>query len=499
MATANEIRAQIALTQSKIAEKRAEDAQAQADINEAIQRQQLRRELQRLQNEQHDLEFMIDARRQRRNNIDNDWAGPHLGELPVVQDKAPMSINKVHNVFQESCDHSSIIAKGEHVWKIGEMSWLVGALQYGHETAIVCDCLRLAGCVFNFQYTPAGGEEGTLAIESESCPDGHLIFRYKIFVQRRGGDFIQWGRNGSVCHPDFNDTDLLPFFGPDVPHDGGASPQGIFGLSHEELLASEWVENDTLTVRFELEVRAPIHMHVVSNEKGAKVEIPSATIAVDLASLLDSGRSSDVTFVVEGEVIKAHSQILCARSEVLDKILNGSMRESVSREVKVEDCSASTFKAVLRFLYTDDLPCMEEAMLKETPCGSQGSSSSSEGIASRASWLQSVLAISHRYTLTRLQAWCEQMLVKHITVGEVCSILCQAHLLQASQLTKMCLDFVQENHAQVIVTDSFGKLATEWPEVMLKINLHLAGIAEESARPAFEASQRAARKRKRCD
>ena len=31
--------------------------------------------------------------------------------------------------------------------------------------------------------------------------------------------------------------------------------EGIFGLSHKQLLGSEWVENDSLTVKFELEVR----------------------------------------------------------------------------------------------------------------------------------------------------------------------------------------------------------------------------------------------------
>ena len=30
---------------------------------------------------------------------------------------------------------------------------------------------------------------------------------------------------------------------------------GIFGLTHKQLLDSEWVENDSLTVKFELEVR----------------------------------------------------------------------------------------------------------------------------------------------------------------------------------------------------------------------------------------------------
>ena len=51
-----------------------------------------------------------------------------------------------------------------------------------------------------------------------------------------------------------------PFFGnkkthlPPMDHTFVPS-QGIFGLSHKQLLGSEWVENDSLTVKFELEVR----------------------------------------------------------------------------------------------------------------------------------------------------------------------------------------------------------------------------------------------------
>ena len=47
----------------------------------------------------------------------------------------------------------------------------------------------------------------------------------------------------------------LWLFGPDVEEHDGSPADGIFGLSHDELLGSEWVENDTLTVKVKLEVR----------------------------------------------------------------------------------------------------------------------------------------------------------------------------------------------------------------------------------------------------
>jgi len=330
------------------------------------------------------------------------------------------------------------------------------------------------------------GDEGTLAIMHIESPTGGLIFRYRIFVRRKGGDFVQWGNDGYVCSP--NDDVDSAAFGPDVPDGGSASPQGIFGLSHDELLKSEWVENDTLSVRFELEVRLPIKLEDIDDiPKASRVEVPSTTMPTELLALLDSGRSSDVVIQVEGETIHAHSQILSSRSAVFEKLLNGGMRESVSKEIRIDDCSALIFKAVLRFLYTDDFSCMEEATPKE---------SSSSPAVCRAAWLQHVLAVSHKYALARLQAWCEQKLCESITVDEACPILCQAHLYGATQLMNACLSFIREHYAAVVVTEKFGSLAKEWPEVMLKINICVAGVSEASAKPAIAASQRASGKRK---
>ena len=67
----------------------------------------------------------------------------------------------------------------------------------------------------------------------------------------------------------------------------------------------------------------------------------------------DSGRGADVTFLVKGEAICAHSQILLARSDVFASELLGGMQESISKEIVVEDCEGEIFKAMLRFLYTE--------------------------------------------------------------------------------------------------------------------------------------------------
>ena len=182
--------------------------------------------------------------------------------------------------------------------------------------------------MFSDPATLSGGDTGTLAIlhsTSSTDDDEGVSFRYRIFIRNKRGDFVQWGETGDVCSVFCGEADDTQF-GPDVPSEGSASPQGIFGLSHEALVKSDWVVDDTLAIRFEVEVRLPIPLDEIP--EAGQVEIPSSTIGMDLLSLLDTGRCSDVTILVGGESIKAHSPILCARSEVFDKLLNGGMRES---------------------------------------------------------------------------------------------------------------------------------------------------------------------------
>jgi len=177
--------------------------------------------------------------------------------------------------------------------------------------------------------------------------------------------------------------------------------------------------------------------------------------------MFEDGKYCDVTCILDEETIKCHSFILAARSEVFDRELNGGMNESISKVIIIEDCDATTFKGFLRFLYTDDLDCIKELSL------------------------QSMLAVSHKYQVARLQLYCEQQLCDGITTENICSVLRQAHLYQASQLEKVCLTFLRDHMNLVVVTPEFVSLSKEWPDLMLKLNTFLAGLPLSSVATAL--------------
>lgn len=274
----------------------------------------------------------------------------------------------------------------------------------------------------------------------------------------------------------------------------GSDPakMGIFGLTHEELLRSEWVEGDILTVKFVLEVR--LEGDCESRPLSQGIDIPGPTMSQDNRALWEKGTCSDVEFVVQGYSIQAHSPVLCARSEVFQKQLTVGMQESMSKVVVIEDCDPATFRAFLQFLYTDTFPILTELMAQRlSPC------EKTEGF-SRIARLQALLAVSHKYEVTRLLRWCESQLCDQLSNSEVSGILCQAHLLEARHLEKACLAFIKEHMVDVIKLPAFAELMRQWPDIMLRIGLFSAGVPDMEAAAAldtFKGNQQTDHKRKR--
>jgi speckle-type POZ protein len=93
------------------------------------------------------------------------------------------------------------------------------------------------------------------------------------------------------------------------------------------------------------------------------VQTPSPDMANHLARLLNpaSAVGTDVSFVVGGETFHAHRALLAARSPVFMAELFGPMLEARASSITLHDIDAGTFKAMLRFIYTDDLPTQQAA------------------------------------------------------------------------------------------------------------------------------------------
>ena len=174
------------------------------------------------------------------------------------------------------------LARGEYVWTLHQFSWLPTVLQQRELGYLESSHFQVGKFTFEFVYNPHGGaltpsmtgQCGSLAIAPYESSE--IALRWGIYIKKRGGDFVQWGKTCFEVH-DGSET----AYGPDV-HEASKAPAtvGIFGLTHEELLESQWVENDTLTVKFVLEVRPDEHF--MSQLLRPTAEVPGPTLSRDM-------------------------------------------------------------------------------------------------------------------------------------------------------------------------------------------------------------------------
>ncbi|XBI61023.1 hypothetical protein VPH35_041880 [Triticum aestivum] len=128
----------------------------------------------------------------------------------------------------------------------------------------------------------------------------------------------------------------------------------------------------------------------------------------------------DVTFVVEEAEIRAHRLILAMQSSVFAAELLGDMRESATRRVVVDDMSASTFRAMIRFIYTDEMPIKGKATIKrgcKEKCAARR----------RVDMALDLLVAADRYDLEKLRLMCEKILSESIDIASVIPTLMAVH------------------------------------------------------------------------
>jgi len=502
MASVEELRQQIAQARKEVEEAdRRRDAIAR-EIVEAHQRQQLRRELEEIRTTRDRRRLQNSFQDQYRAEIDRDFDGDHMHGPSLV----PTLTKQRVSPRDGKINVTTSISKGEYIWRLQGMSWLPNALAENLEETVESDDIRIGNSVFDLVYAPTRvcidykkKQIGSLAIRHRE--EGGIILRYKFYIKQVGGDFVQWGAEGDECHPYWPAKGKA--FGPDVQNSpvGSAEltrPFGVFGLTHEALVKSEWVEDDTLTVKVQIEVMED--SNTATEALTPDVVVPPHSLATDLLSMLEDGKHADTTFIIAGQQIKAHSFMLASRSEVFDRELHGSMRESLSKVIEITDVDFATFKLFLHFLYTDDLDRIEDLIKDQVNAETSEtlaaiSSDLTSPAISRTFTLQNILAVSHKYQVQRLRLWCEQQLCTYICKDQVCSIICQAHMYDAKQLEKTCLSFIKSNMDSVMATSGFGSLSAEWPAVMLKINIFLAGLSENRASEAIAAHSESRHKR----
>lgn len=199
------------------------------------------------------------------------------------------------------------------------------------------------------------------------------------------------------------------------------------------------------------------------------IQVPESDIGAHFGSLLDNEETSDVIFDVSGEKFHAHKLVLTARSTVFEtEFFEG--KENDNDEIVVKDMDPKVFKALLHFIYRDDLIENEEYM----------STSPSPSMLSEYDTLAAkLLAAADKYGLDRLRLMCESSLCKDISVNSVAKILALSERCHAMDLKAVCLKFAAENLVAVMRSDGFEYLKENCPLLQSELLKIVAGCEEE--------------------
>ncbi|KAJ4767977.1 BTB/POZ/MATH-domain protein [Rhynchospora pubera] len=225
-----------------------------------------------------------------------------------------------------------------------------------------------------------------------------------------------------------------------------------------EFEASECLKDDIFTVKCIVTVTKSLQLTTSHGHGGT---VPPSNLGQQLLRLLQRGDKADVTFVVKGEIFRAHRHILAARSAVFNAELFGCMREKWADTITIHDIEAPVFRSMLCFIYSDSLPNFEKKYSKDN----DGAYDDMRVMA------QHLLAAADRYDLERLKLMCEDYLCKNLNVSMVASTLIVAELHNCNQLKAECLRFMSSPvvFKAVAKTDGFLDLIKSFPSILKDI------------------------------
>ncbi|KAL0321916.1 UNVERIFIED_CONTAM: BTB/POZ and MATH domain-containing protein 3 [Sesamum calycinum] len=204
----------------------------------------------------------------------------------------------------------------------------------------------------------------------------------------------------------------------------------------------------------------------VEGPKLYSVPIPPSDMGQSLKYLLDAELGCDITFQVGEESFKAHKLILAARSPVFRAQFFGLVGNPNSDKVELEDVEPSIFKALLQFIYSDELPDFHEII---------GSTSTLSAIM-----MQHLLAAADRFGLDRLKQLCEAKLCEEVSADTVATTLSLAEQHHCPQLKAICLKFAATNLGVVMQSVGFRHLEQSCPSLLSELLETVASVDEKS-------------------
>nr|CAB3462527.1 unnamed protein product [Digitaria exilis] len=242
--------------------------------------------------------------------------------------------------------------------------------------------------------------------------------------------------------------------------EGPSTTCGTHKFIHKNELAnstSSYLWGDCLEIECEVTVIKDSRIREIAVRSCTwNVQVPPSDLSLHLLQWFSSGQEADITFKVEQVTFRAHTLMLAMRSPIFKQQLYGqgqgqTPRDRVQRaEINIEGISPAVFKALLHFIYTDELLAEHEG----------------EDMAKR------LFAAAETYAMGRLKLLCGNILSKGLTVQSVVPILELAHKHQCTELKDACIEFIissKRRMADVVSSAEYQVFKHACPVVALEV------------------------------
>lgn len=150
---------------------------------------------------------------------------------------------------------------------------------------------------------------------------------------------------------------------------------------------------------------------------GSLPEMLPSSLSLDLATLVDDEKFGDVTIQIDGQRFLAYKGILSARSAVFAAMFEHPMQESEENSVTISDIEPEVFEELLRYIYTDELTCLET-------------------MAPR------LYQVADKYAIATLKCVCRNYILKQISYETVADTLVLADMHGDQEMKKHAFRFI---------------------------------------------------------
>jgi speckle-type POZ protein len=172
-----------------------------------------------------------------------------------------------------------------------------------------------------------------------------------------------------------------------------------------------------------------------------------------LSKLLDTETMADVNFIVKGQEVKAHSAIVVSGSPVMAAMFEtGKFKESLTKKVEIKDIEPSTFRQMLRYLYTGETPKLEWTNQTEL-----------------------LFLAADKYQIDGLKKICEESLVDNLCLRNAVHLLVLADLHYATKLLEGSLNCLKKNKKDIWDRTEWKQLMENYPELFFRASQRIFG------------------------